>query len=327
MAMSRMNPQEVARKMGEGLLSFPVTHFTEEFTFNEKLYREHIAWLLEYRPSGIFTAGGTGEFFSLALDEFSTVVSAAVAETDGMVPVLAGCGYGTAMAKQFARAAEDAGADGLLLLPPYLVKAEAAGLLAHAEAVCASTSLGVIFYNRDNAIIEESTLEQLCDRCPNLIGFKDGYGDIELMTRIYTRLGDRLTYIGGLPTAETFALPYLEMGVTTYSSAIFNFVPQFAQEFYAAVRRRDYEFVYARLREFVLPYIAIRNRRKGYAVSIVKAGMKAVGRPAGPVRPPLTDLDNRELEELTKLIAACSCSSALQGAKVNQLSDQENWFA
>ncbi len=114
--------------------------------------------------------------------------------------------------------------------------------------------------------------------------------------------GDRLTYVGGLPTAETFALPYLEMGVTTYSSAIFNFLPNFAQEFYAAVRQRDHEKVYASLREFVLPYIAIRNRRKGYAVSIVKAGMTAIRRPAGPVRSPLVDLAQTELEELTNLI-------------------------
>lgn len=262
--------------------------------------------MLEHGPAGLFAAGGTGEFFSLTLNEYSAVVSAAVAETAGKVPVLAGCGYGTAMAKQFANAAEDAGADGLLLLPPYLVRSEGAGLLAHAEAVCASTNLGVIFYNRDNAIINESTLEQLCRRCPNLIGFKDGYGDIELMTRIYARLGERLTYIGGLPTAETFALPYLEMGVTTYSSAIFNFIPKFALEFYTAVRRRDHDRVFARLREFVLPYIAIRNRRKGYAVSIVKAGLKAVGRPAGPVRSPLTDLDQNELSELTILISGRS---------------------
>jgi 5-dehydro-4-deoxyglucarate dehydratase len=115
-------------------------------------------------------------------------------------------------------------------------------------------------------------------------------------------MGDRLTYIGGLPTAETFALPYLEMGVTTYSSAIFNFLPKFAQEFYAAVRARDREKVYAGLREFVLPYIGIRNRRKGYAVSIVKAGMNAIGRPAGPVRSPLVDLSQAELDELTRLI-------------------------
>ena len=106
-----------------------------------------------------------------------------------------------------------------------------------------------------------------------------------------------------MPTAETFALPYLEMGVTTYSSAIFNFLPQFAQEFYAAVRRRDHDGVSRELREFVLPYIDIRNRRKGYAVSIVKAGMSAIGRPAGPVRTPLIDLDQTELDELTRLIA------------------------
>ena len=162
------------------------------------------------------------------------------------------------------------------------MNSEPAGLVAHVEAVCASTSLGVIFYNRDNAILNESAIERLCERCPNLIGFKDGVGDIELMTCIYAKLGDRLTYIGGLPTAETFALPYLEMGVTTYSSAIFNFLPEFAQAFYAAVRRRDRDEVFKDLREFVLPYIEIRNRRKGYAVSIVKAGMRAIGRAGGP---------------------------------------------
>jgi 5-dehydro-4-deoxyglucarate dehydratase len=251
----------------------------------------------------LFAAGGTGEFFSLTLEEFAKVVAAAVQQAGGRVPVVAGCGYGTAMAKQFAQAAEGAGADGLLLLPPYLLNADPAGLVAHVEAVCAATKLGVIFYNRDNAILNDVSLEKLCARCANLVGFKDGYGDIELMTRIYARMGERLTYIGGLPTAETFALPYLEMGVTTYSSAIFNFLPKFAQAFYAAVRRRDHEEVFKQLREFVLPYIDIRNRHKGYAVSIVKAGMRAVGRPAGPVRTPLTDLDAGEMDGLAKLIA------------------------
>jgi 5-dehydro-4-deoxyglucarate dehydratase len=301
-----MNPAELASKIGGGLLSFPVTHFTKDFAFDEGPYREHIEWLLKHEPAGLFAAGGTGEFFSLTLPEFQEVVLAAVNQASGRVPVIAGCGYGTAIARQFAQAAEDGGADGLLLLPPYLVNSESTGLMAHVEAVCASTNLGVIFYNRDNAILNESAMERLCDRCPNLIGFKDGYGDIELMTRIYARIGDRLTYIGGLPTAETFALPYLEMGVTTYSSAIFNFLPKFAQEFYAAVRRRDREEVFKRLREFVLPYIEIRNRQKGYAVSIVKAGMRVIGRPAGPVRTPLTDLRDDDIEALNRLVAGLS---------------------
>jgi 5-dehydro-4-deoxyglucarate dehydratase len=298
-----MSSEELAKKIGAGLLSFPVTHFTNEFAFDERAYRGHIDWLLEHMPAGLFAAGGTGEYFSLTLEEFSAVVAAAVQQASQRVPVVAGCGYGTAMAIQFARAGEAAGADGLLLFPPYLINADPAGLAAHVEAVCASTKLGVIFYNRDNAILNEVWLERICERCPNLVGFKDGLGDIELMTRIYARMGDRLTYIGGLPTAETFALPYLEMGVTTYSSAIFNFLPEFAQHFYAAVRRRDHAEVFKQLRDFVLPYIDIRNRHKGYAVSIVKAGMCAVGRPAGPVRPPLTDLEASEMDALKKLIA------------------------
>lgn len=298
-----MSPQEFAHAIGQGLLSFPVTHFDAENLFDERSYREHLDWLLRYKPAALFAAGGTGEFFSLTLDEFSGVVKAAVEETAHRVPVIAGCGYGTAMALQFARAAEEARADGILLLPPYLVHAESAGLEEHVATVCNSTRLGVIVYNRDNAILSDDALTRLCDRCPNLVGFKDGVGDIERMTRIYARLGDRLTYVGGLPTAETFALPYLEMGVTTYSSAIFNFMPEWAQAFYQAVRRRDHATVYQELRDFVLPYIELRNRKRGYAVSIVKAGMLAVNRSAGRVRPPLVDLDPAEFTALQELIA------------------------
>ena len=298
-----MDPKELAKKVGAGLLSFPVTHFTPASDFNEKSYRAHLSWLLSYAPAGFFAAGGTGEFFSLTLDEFSAVVKACVEEVAGKVPVLAGCGYGTAIAKQFAQAAEAAGADGLLLFPPYLITPDPEGLIAHVKAICASTKLGVIFYNRDNAILRDAALARLCDACPNLVGFKDGVGDLELMTRISNRLGDRLTYVGGLPTAETFALPYLEMGVTTYSSAIFNFLPKFAIDFYAAVRRRDHATVDKALRDFVIPYLDIRDRRRGYAVSIVKAGVRLAGHHCGPVRPPLVDLTSDELASLKSLMA------------------------
>jgi len=302
--MGGMSPTEMARTIGDGLLSFPVTHFDARHEFDEPAYREHCAWLLEHDVAGLFAAGGTGEFFSLTPEEVERVVAAAVAESAGRVPVVAGCGQGTRIAVQLAQGAERAGADGVLLLPPYLVTCSQEGLSAHIEAVCRATRLGVIVYNRDNAILDEDALERLCGRNPNLVGFKDGVGDVELMMRVYARMGDRLTYVGGLPTAETYALPYLEMGVTTYSSAIFNFMPAWALRFYAAVRARDRATVLAELRRFVLPYIALRNRSPGYAVSIVKAGMNVVGRPAGPVRPPLTDLTPAEVEELAALIAA-----------------------
>jgi 5-dehydro-4-deoxyglucarate dehydratase len=300
--MSTMTPAEMAQTISAGLLSFPVTHFKSDLSFDEPRYREHCDWLLQHGVTGLFAAGGTGEFFALTPAEVATVCRAAVEATRARVPVIAGCGYGTALAVEMAQAAEKAGANGILLLPPYLMTPSQAGLLAHIEAVCRATTLGVIVYNRDNSIVNEHTLMQLCDRCPNLVGFKDGVGDIELMMRVVSRVGDRLIYIGGLPTAETFALPYLEMGVTTYSSAIFNFLPEWALAFYQAVRARDHATVIRELNEFVLPYIDIRNRGRGYAVSIVKAGCEIIGRPAGPVRPPLTDLMPAELSELQALI-------------------------
>ena len=134
------------------------------------------------------------------------------------------------------------------------------------------------------------------------------------MIRIYAKLGDRLTYVGGLPTAETFAPAYLEMGVTTYSSAIFNFMPEWALAFYRSVRAHDKTAIMHGLRDFVLPYIALRSRGQGYAVSIVKAGMKAIGRPAGPVRLPLTDLSAAEQAELAALIAKVNAEIELPRA-------------
>ena len=300
--MGRYSPQELASTIGSGLLSFPVTHFDADHALDLKAYAAHLEWLSQYPVTGLFAAGGTGEFFSLTPTEVSKVVAAAVRHVDGKTPLIAPAGYGTAIATELARDAENNGADGILLFPPYLTECDSEGLVEHAIKVCQSTALGVIVYSRANARFDADMVARIADRCPNFIGYKDGIGDIDRMVRVSNRLGDRLTYVGGLPTAETFAQPYLEMGVTTYSSAIFNFLPEWALQFYRAVRERDHEFVQKELRDFVLPYTLIRNRRAGYAVSIVKAGMTAIGRSAGPVRSPLKDLSGEELESLKHLI-------------------------
>ncbi|MCH1868775.1 5-dehydro-4-deoxyglucarate dehydratase [Nocardioides sp. CFH 31398] len=300
--MAHLSPSELPAALGSGLLSFPVTHFTAERELDEAAYREHLAWLSGYRVAGLFAAGGTGEGFSLTLEETDRVVRAAVEAVDGATPVIAPATGSTANAVAQAKAAEAAGADGILLMPPYLTEASQDGLVEHISAVCEASSLGVVFYSRANAVLKAEAVEKACDRNPTLIGFKDGVGSIEEMTRTYARMGDRLVYVGGLPTAEVFALPLLQLGVTTYSSAIFNFVPEFALTFYDAVRRQDQTAVYAMLNEFVIPYTQLRDAQRGYAVSIVKAGLQVIGRPAGPVRPPLTDLTELELTTLTDLV-------------------------
>jgi len=189
-----------------------------------------------------------------------------------------------------------------LLFPPYLTEAPQAGLVAHVTAVCQATDLGVIAYSRGNAVFDDVTVAEIAERNPNLIGLKDGVGDIERMTRTYARLGDRIIYVGGLPTAETFALPLLQLGVSTYSSALYNFVPEFALRFFAAVRAQDRTAVYSMLNDFVIPYLDIRDRARGYAVSIIKAGLTAVGRHGGRVRPPLTDLTPADQADLATLL-------------------------
>jgi 5-dehydro-4-deoxyglucarate dehydratase len=304
--VTEYSPTDLAAQLKSGLLSFPVTHFTDDLQFDEAAYRKHLGWLAEYPVAGLFAAGGTGEGFSLTFDETDRVVRAAVDEVAGSVPVLAPATGSTANAVAQAKAAEAAGADGLLLMPPYLTESSQAGLVEHVTQVCQATGLGVVVYSRANAVLHDEAVATLADRNPTMIGFKDGVGSIEQMTRTYARVGDRLMYVGGLPTAETFALPLLQLGVSTYSSALFNFVPQWAIEFYDAVRAQDRDEVYRRLSEFVLPYLDIRDRTPGYAVSIVKGGLAAIGRPAGPVRPPLTDLRDSEVAELRDLIARIS---------------------
>ncbi|MGG5752168.1 5-dehydro-4-deoxyglucarate dehydratase [Zafaria sp. Z1313] len=302
--MAQYTPQELADRLKDGLLSFPVTAFTAELQVDEAAYRRHLDWQSSFDVAGLFAAGGTGEGFSLSPAESAAVVRMAVEEAGDRVPVLASAGGATNQAVENARAAAEAGAEGLLLLPPYLTECDQAGLEAHVSAVCEASDIAVIVYNRANAIYSADTVARLAERHPNFIGFKDATGDIEHVTRVVAKNGDRLFYLGGLPTAETFALPMLQLGMSTYSSAMYNFVPEFALEFYADVRRLDRAAVTEKLNRFVLPYLDIRDRVKGYGVSIVKGGLIAVGRDAGPVRPPLQDLTEADIADLSALIDA-----------------------
>jgi len=296
-----LDPLALKSALGAGLLSFPVTPFGKDGNFNRAAYTDHVGWLAGFKASVLFAAGGTGEFFSLAPDEIPDIVSAAKAAA-GDTPIVAGCGYGTRIAVQIAQSAEKAGADGILLLPHYLIDAPQAGLFQHIKEVCDSVSIGVMVYNRDNSILTTETLARLCDACPNLVGFKDGSGDIGLVRKITAVMGDRLTYLGGMPTAELFADAYLGAGVTTYSSAVFNFVPALAQKFYSALRAGDTATTNKILIDFFYPFMDIRNRQKGYAVAAIKAGVRLLGYDTGPVRAPLTDLNEEEVGMMQDLM-------------------------
>ncbi|MBZ9569034.1 MULTISPECIES: 5-dehydro-4-deoxyglucarate dehydratase [Modicisalibacter] len=292
----------VIQAVGDGLLSFPVTDFDEQGRFDRDSYRQRLEWFVSHEVSAVFVAGGTGEFFNLTLDEFRAVVTVAVETVGGKLPVIASAGLSVGAGKAYARAAEEAGADGILLMPPYLTECPQDGLVEYARNICDSTSINVIYYNRGNGVLEAEAVQQLADACPNLVGLKDGKGDMQLLNQIVKTVGDRLVYVGGVPTAEIFAEAYLSIGVNTYSSAVFNFVPELAVTFYRALRQGDSATVKRITNDFFIPFINLRDRRKGYAVSLIKEGATIIGRSAGSVRAPLVMPNEDECKQLENLV-------------------------
>ncbi|MFI1471629.1 5-dehydro-4-deoxyglucarate dehydratase [Streptomyces wuyuanensis] len=291
---------------GTGPLFFPVTAFGPDGVLDLEAFRAHVRSGVEAGAAAVFACCGTGEFHALTPEEFRDCVAAAVEETAGRVPVVAGTGYGTALAVRFARLAEEAGADGILAMPPYLVVADQAGLVRHYSALAAATGLGVIVYQRDNAVFTPETVVELAG-VDGIVGLKDGLGDLDLMQRIVSAVrtdvpGRAFLYFNGLPTAELTGLAYRGIGITLYSSAVFCFAPEIALAFHRALTSGDDATAERLLDGFYRPLVELRARRHGYAVSLVKAAVRMGGLDVGEVRPPLSEPSAGHIEELADII-------------------------
>ncbi|MDT7842437.1 5-dehydro-4-deoxyglucarate dehydratase [Streptomyces justiciae] len=287
--------------MAAGVLSFPLTSFREDGTLDPDGFRAHVAAQLAAAPGAVFPACGTGEFFSLDEDEYRTVVTVAVEEAAGRVPVVAGVGYGWAQAVRFARIAEEAGADALLVLPHYLVAAPQDGLVRQLEEIAARTSLPLIAYQRGQVAFTAASLRRVAE-IPGVIGLKDGHSDLDRLQRLTLAAPEGFLFFNGAATAEIQARAYATVGVPAYSSAVHAFAPEIANSFFTALRDGDGKTVERLLREFYVPLVELRDRVPGYAVSLVKAAARLRGQPVGPVRAPLTDPSDRDLTDLGNLL-------------------------
>ncbi|OUS92433.1 5-dehydro-4-deoxyglucarate dehydratase [Rhodococcus sp. NCIMB 12038] len=294
--------------MLDGVLFFPVTPFDDNGDVDLPALTRHIESGVAAGPGGVFAACGTGEFHALSAAEFRTVVETVVAATGGRVPVFAGAGGALPVAKEFVAAAADAGADGILLLPPYLVGAPADGLVEYVRQVSESSDLPVIVYHRANGQFTEQSALAVA-RLPKVVGFKDGVGDLDLTSRIVRTLRDSLgdkefQFFNGLPTAEVSQQAYRSIGVTLYSSATFAFAPDVSLAYYRALEEDDTELVDSLNREFFHPLVRLRDPTPGYAVALVKAGVTFTGLDAGSVRAPLVDASAEHRYALEQILAA-----------------------
>ncbi|MEU8794182.1 5-dehydro-4-deoxyglucarate dehydratase [Streptomyces sp. NPDC048643] len=297
-------PLAARLKIPSGPLFFPVTAYGPDGAVALDVYREHVRRGVEAGAAAVFAACGTGEFHALTPEEFEACVRTAVEATEGRVPVIAGAGYGTALAVRYARLAEAAGADGLLAMPPYLVVAGQEGLLRHYREVAAATSLDVIVYQRDNAVFTPESVVELA-RTDGIIGFKDGLGDLDLIQRtvsaVRSEVPGEFLYFNGLPTAELTGLAYRGVGITLYSSAVFCFAPEIALAFHRALNSGDDTTVNRLLDGFYRPFVDLRAQGRGYAVALVKAGVRLRGLDVGEVRPPLHEPTEDHVKQLAQL--------------------------
>lgn len=292
----------IKRQSPTGILGFPVAPLKENGELDLKGLEANIDFLLESGLQSVFVACGAGELHALTQEEYKVMVEAVVKQVDGRVPVYTGVGGNISHALEQAKISEEAGADGYLILPPYLIDPSQDGLYNYLKAIIESTDLNAIVYQRDKCILTKETLLALCE-LPQLVGFKDGVGNMEFNTEAVQLIGDRLEWINGMPLAEVTMAAYYNLGYRTYSSAISNYIPHISAKYFEALQLGDVKTVRELHEEVILPIHSIRKRKEGYAVSLIKAGMNIIGLPVGTtVRPPIAPVEQEHYDELKGIL-------------------------
>jgi 5-dehydro-4-deoxyglucarate dehydratase len=296
-----------------GVLAFPITPFDGAGDLHLAGVRANTGWLASSGIHALVAPSGTGELFGLSPAECSAIVAATVEAADGQVPVIAGVGFGPRVGADLARQAERDGADGILVMPPYYARPDPDALLRYIAAIAAATRLGVIVYARDSTVLGPEQLESLARDVPNLIGFKDGRGDVRVFQRlrehIVERFGvERFVWLAG--AGDDLVAPYFAVGAEGFTSSLACFWPEASLELYRLACGRDQAALLEFHRRVVRPFYDLRQRRRGYEVSVMKVAMDLLGHPAGPVRPPLADLTADERLELRAILGRLAVPSA-----------------
>jgi 5-dehydro-4-deoxyglucarate dehydratase len=303
------------------LLGFPITPYTAEGRINEDALASHIDMLLSYGAEAIFAACGTGEMQCLSLDEHERVIDVTVQAAAGRVPVFAAAGFGLDQSIAMIDRAQRCGADGVLAFPPYLSGTDDETLYTYYANLAERSSLPVVIYQRDAVRFSPSVLGAL-SRLTNIVGLKDGSGEVDLLQRQIREVTDpRFVYFNGTPTAELFAPAMAKAGVRSYSSALLNVVPEFAAAFNSAFRAGDSSLQQRLIDEVVIPFVDLRDRRAGYAVALVKAGVAARGSAVGDVRAPLLTVTDRDYKDLLLWLEALDLAGPLRP----RTTDAEPW--
>ncbi len=294
-----MKAQELREKL-RGVIAFPITPFNADLSLDIEGLRRNVRLLMQHPIAAIVAAGGTGELYSLTATEHLAVVNAIVEEVRGRIPVISGTGFNLPIGVQLAQQAARLKVDAILALPPYFPNADDDALAEYYAAIGAATSLPLIVYSRDWVNPSPVWVEKLAAKVPTLAAWKDGQGDIRRYQQIMHRVGDRLLWIGG--AGDDCVPGYYSIGIRVYTSSIATIAPRLSLQLHEVAAGGNTAELKKLMQRYVIPLYALRMRRRGYEVTVMKEMMNQAGLAAGPVRPPLPSLRPEEIKEIAAMI-------------------------
>jgi len=291
------------------VLRGPIVAVTTPFKPDLSLDLNGLGRLIDfYCESGIgplIVGGSTGEFFSLSMAERKITIETAVERSAGKLPIIAGCAHsGTGLALELVQHAEQAGADGVMVTPPYYTFSGFEGLYRHYEIITKESDLGILIYfsgavlhQVQEIIANPSLLYEICE-LPGIVGFKDSTTNHWFYRDVSIALNGKVAVIGS--SGLGYYMWGWDYGSPACIAGMGNIWPQVETDFFRALERGERAIAQQIAHEKDRSYLAyFKSRPAGWSYyAMVKALLDMVGLPGGPMRPPLLDWPGEDLPEL-----------------------------
>ena len=306
-----MNHYEKFRSQLEGIHAIPVTPFGADLSIDQTVLAANVERLIAGGMTAVYPCGNTGEFYSLTYEEATATVRWTVEQSRGRALVMAGIGYDAATAIRMAGAAEDAGADGVMVHQPVHPFQSEQGLLDYYRAIAAETRLPMVLYVR-NEQVRTHTLLQAAD-IPQVVGVKYAVNHLPSFADAVQTIGNRLVWICG--TAEMWAPFFFAAGATGFTSGMVNVDTTLPLRLLQAMRQGDKSET-MRLWHLLRPFEVLREQRgSGNNVSVVKEAMAQLGYDSGYVRPPIAALSKGEKEQVRDILDSWELTAIAEEGK------------
>lgn len=283
----------------QGVFPAVPTQFHEDFSLNLPATREHVEALLDAGIHGLVMLGTIGENCSLAIEEKVEVLKMTVEATKNRVPVLSGVAeFTTKGASQTAQAAEEAGVDGLMVLPAMVYNSDARETVNHFRTVAAATRLPIMCYNNPPVYrvdITPEMFQELAD-VDNIVCIKEASGDVRRVTDLFNALGDRYVIFSGL---DDVALESVMLGCTGWISGLVDAFPNENRMMWDAAVAGDWQRG-VEIYRWYMPMLHFDSHPK--LVQYIKLTCAEMGYGTETVRAPRMPLVGEEREQVLQIV-------------------------